>query len=142
MKLRFFFLPWLFLSVILGLLLYCTNEDTYNNIFGLKFDIIALLFLSIISGAYYFIILAIIPYKRKLIPNIISSVKKVDLFIVPILTSISILLLLFLYNIDYIKFDDIDYKFLIFESIFTMLSVIPFIFFYLFYLLFGAVLDN
>ena len=142
MKLRFFFLAWLFLSVILGLLLYCTNEDTYNNIFGLKFDIIALLFLSIISGAYYFIILAIIPYKRKLIPNIISSVKKVDLFIVPILTSISILLLLFLYNIDYIKFDDIDYKFLIFESIFTMLSVIPFIFFYLFYLLFGAVLDN
>lgn len=141
MKLRFFFLPWLFLSVILGLLLYYTNEETYN-IFGLKFDIIVLLFLSIISGAYYFIILAIIPYKRKLIPNIISSAKKVDLFIVPILTSISILLLLFLYNIDYIRFDDIDYKFLIFESLFTMLSVIPFIFFYLFYLLFGAVLDN
>lgn len=131
MKLRFFFLPWLFLSVILGLLLYYTNEETYN-IFGLKFDIIVLLFLSIISGAYYFIILAIIPYKRKLIPNIISSAKKVDLFIVPILTSISILLLLFLYNIDYIRFDDIDYKFLIFESLFTMLSVIPFIFFYLF----------
>lgn len=133
MKLRFFFLPWLFSSVILGLLLYYTDEYTYN-ILALKFDIIVLLFLSIVLGVYYFIFLFIMPHKKKLIPKKeeISYVSKTELFIALFAVSTSVPLLLFLYEIDYIGFDSIEDKILIFESMLVMLSSMPFSFFYFF----------